>query len=102
MLLTYKKQRLEEMRYVEDYKGIPKHILRNYQEACTALEASEDLEEVYRVYNYPTPKKKGKLSDVRVINLNDAWRLFFKVKEDWNITIIHITDVNNHDYKKQQ
>ncbi|MDO4714313.1 MAG: hypothetical protein Q4B28_06860 [bacterium] len=70
------------MRYVEDYKGIPKHILQNYQEACTALEASEDLEEVYRVYNYPTPKKRGKLADVRTIRLNDAWRLFFKVQED--------------------
>ena len=102
MQITYKKKRLEEIRYLEDYKKLPKHILQAYQMVCTALESSDNLEDVYQTYNYSSSKKNGKLADIRTIKLNDGYRLFFKLLKDGRISIIHITDVNNHDYKKEQ
>ena len=81
----------------KDLKRVPAHIRNNFR-IWTLLVEKEGISEIRKISGYHDETLSGDRAGQRSVRLSRAYRAFYIETPNGEITIIHILEVNKHDY----
>ena len=80
------------------YNKLPKDIITRYVKVVNYLKLATRIEALFRIKSLHYEKKKGNMSDIETVWINDQYRLLFKSRagEEGIVNILLIKEISKH------
>jgi addiction module RelE/StbE family toxin len=83
----------------KDLKKLPKHIIIQFDVWVETIE-TDGYESMKKIKGYRDHALKGDKKGQRSTSLSKAYRVIYELRENKNVFIVEVQEVNKHEYKK--